>query len=107
MSGNHDIDWVGASGKRYRYQVFNVNQPFKAAAGNYIFCKLNAYNVWVPIYVGQTEDLSERFENHHAMPCIKRNGATHIHVHLTTGGRQVRLDEETDLVRAHNPVCNG
>lgn len=38
--------------------------------------------------------------------CAKRHGATHVHAHLTPGGDQVRLDEETDLRRLWDPPCN-
>ena len=98
--------WTGISGKTYKYWVHPIGTPLKAAAGNYIFAKRNNAGRWVAVYVGETEGLSERFDNHHAAPCINRNQATHIHAHLTPGGRQARLDEETDLRKNYNPPCN-
>lgn len=100
------IIWTGKSGKQYRYWIHRLPPNFKADSANYIFAK-ETPNTWVAVYVGETSDLSERFDNHHAMPCIKRNGATHIHVHTTPGGAQRRRDEEADLITQWNPTCNG
>ena len=99
------VDWPGASGKKYRYWIHDLPPNFKAVAGNYIFAKLNAQGRWEPVYIGHTGDLSERFDNHHAMPCIRRNNATHIHAH-TSGGEADRLAEEADLLANFNPPCN-
>ena len=99
------IEWPGASGKSYTYYVYNWLNTFNSVPGNYIFCKI-VNNQWVPIYIGEASDLSERFDNHHAMPCILRNGATHIHVHANKGGKQVRLNEETDLRHNFKAPCN-
>jgi len=98
--------WVGASGRSYKYRVYTLGTNFIAKPGNYVFAKTNAAGNWVPIYIGESGDLSERFDNHHAMPCIRRNGATHVHVHASSSNRQERLNEETDLRRNYNPPCN-
>lgn len=97
--------WTGASGATYNYWVYPVGQPLKGEAGNYIFARLDERRRWVPVYIGQTNDLSERFDYHHAMDCIRRNGATHIHAHLNHDAR-ARLSEETDLRASHWTSCN-
>ena len=99
--------WTGASGKDYTYHIFPIGTSFKAEAGNYIFAAETNPGRWRPIYIGETSDLSERFDDHHKMPCIRRNGATHVHAKLTPGGKQVRLAEEADLVAHYAPTCNG
>jgi predicted GIY-YIG superfamily endonuclease len=100
------INWPGASGNNYEYYIHPIGTRFKNLAGNYIFARETKPNYWAPVYIGETADLSSRFNNHHQADAIKRNGATHIHVHSTTGGAQVRRDEETDLRRKWNPPCN-
>jgi len=105
-------NWIGKSGNSYEYHIHNLPPNFKSLPGNYIFAKLNANNKWVPVYIGETEDLSERFDDHHKMPCIKRKGATHIHAHLNQGGEVARRREESDLLdnyqNAKEPNgCNG
>lgn len=99
------IKWPGLSGNEYTYYIYDMPGSFKAQPGNYIFCKI-VNNEWVPIYIGETSDLSDRFENHHASSCIINSSVTHIHAHLTKGGKQVRLDEETDLRQNFDTPCN-
>lgn len=74
-------------------------------AGNYVFAKV-AGGRWSPVYAGETEDLSNRFDYHHRMPCINRHGATHIHARVNLDGRAARLDEESDIRWAYDPPCN-
>jgi hypothetical protein len=106
MTETPKINWIGKSGKKYQYLIYPLPPNFKAVAGNYIFTKQNGSGNWVAVYVGQTEDLSERFDDHHKMPCIKRNSATHIHAH-TNSNKNDRLDEESDLIENYSPPCNG
>ena len=100
------VTWPGHSEKKYTYYVYKIGTPLKAAPGNYIFAKRTATG-WIPIYIGETSDLSERFDNHHKMPCIKRNGATHIHAHVNNSGVTARRAEESDLIKRWKPSCNG
>ena len=99
-------DWSGQSGAVYRYSVYPIRAPFRPLAGNYIFCRRNGLGHWLAVYVGQTSNLAERFDDHHKMPCISRYGATHIHAHANAWEAD-RLSEEADLIRALNPPCNG
>lgn len=100
------IVWAGQSGKQYTYWIYKIGTTFEPSPGNYIFAKETKPGTFKPIYIGQTADLSERFDDHHKMPCIKGNGATHIHVHKNTEGERARLAEEADLVDRWHPVCN-
>ena len=101
------VVWTGKSGKRYEYFIYEIGTEFSAVPGNYIYSKLNSNGKWVAVYVGETENLKNRdLESHHQKDCIKRNGATHIHVHKSSTVKSVRLDEETDLRANYNPTCN-
>ncbi len=100
------INWVGASGKSYIHYSYPIDIDFGAKPGNYIFARWTG-STWVPLYIGQTEDLSNRFDNHHKIDLAKRHGATHIHAHANENGERARLAEETDLVKKWNPACNG
>ncbi|MDO8422318.1 MAG: hypothetical protein Q7S99_09155 [Parvibaculum sp.] len=107
MTATQTATWTGASGKKYQYYVYKIGTKFKAVPANYIYTKISAANTWVPIYIGETSDLSVRIlDTHHQRDCILRNGATHIHVHKSSATAQVRIDEETDLRKAHKPPCN-
>ena len=101
------INWTGKSGRQYLYYIYPIGSTFKAVPGNYIFAKETSPGRYRPIYIGETEDLSERFDNHHKMACIRREGATHIHAHQNDAGVTARRQEERDLVAKWNPSCNG
>jgi hypothetical protein len=109
MTEHQTIEWYGASGKKYKYFIWDLPANFdENQNGNYIYCRLNN-NMWVPIYIGQG-DLKERADNHHQAECIKSKGATHIHVHLNEK-EEDRLNEEKDLLsnytNAYKPSgCN-
>lgn len=93
----------GASGASYTFQVFAWGTAFKSLGAVYVVLRTATDGI---IYIGQTGDLSERFDNHHKAPCFSRYGRTHIGV-LMEGLESRRLAIETDLVRAHQPPCNG
>ena len=98
-------EWPGASGKTYKYYVYPFGHALLAEAGNYIFAK-NAGNQWVPLYIGETDNLDSRVSTHEKRDCVRQNGVTHIHAHLTPGNRSIRLAEETDIRGNYNTPCN-
>jgi hypothetical protein len=100
------IDWKGISGQTYTYEIHPIDTSFKGLPGNYIFAKETKPNTWTPVYIGETSNLSERFDDHHKKPCVDRNGATHIHVHVNDAGEAARRAEEQDLIAAYRPPCN-
>jgi hypothetical protein len=100
-------NWLGYSGKVYTYYVheFPLKVTFKSEPGNYIFAR-QTFRGFIPIYMGHTKDLSERFSNHPKIMCIRNNGATHLHAHPNNGGEEVILGEESDLIDYKHPICN-
>ncbi len=100
------VEWSGVSGTKYSYWAYPIGTTLQEAAGNYIFARETVTGRWVACYVGQTENLNQRLGDHEKEACAKRNGATQIHAHLTTGGEAVRKREEEDLIKGHKPPCN-
>jgi len=100
------ILFKGDSGKEYKYWIYDLDDTHDAAPANYIFVKETKTNYYTPIYIGETEDISERFDNHHKMPCIRQNRATHLCTHMSSSEKKVRCAEEADLISNYNPVCN-
>ncbi|MGH9714002.1 MAG: hypothetical protein ACRD5M_11965 [Candidatus Acidiferrales bacterium] len=94
--------WLGESGTTYIYYIHSLPVAFDPSQdGNYIFSRLNDEGKWVPIYIGEG-DLAERTgEDHHQAGCIKRKGASHVHVHLNAT-RKNRTDEEADLLARYS-----
>jgi len=101
-----NIDWDGKSGKEYRYRIYQIGITFSKNPGNYIFAKEVKPSEWSPVYIGQTGDLSENFNDHPKMPCIIKRGGTHIHIHISSENEDVRLAEEKDLALRWHPACN-
>lgn len=107
MTGEERVVWQGQSGEQYSYWVFDIDETFDKAPGNYIFAMRRDNNTWRALYVGQTKDLSERLtDSHEKKRCAVRLGATHIHAHANKNGEAARLKEEGDLIRGMAPRCN-
>lgn len=107
MTDERTIEWVGNSGTKYPYTIYPIGTIFTKASSNYVFAKETKPETFITIYIGETGDLSERFDDHHKMPCIKSNGATHITIHVGETSDTVRKAEEKDLRDNYDPVCNG
>jgi hypothetical protein len=100
------IMWPGASGKQYKYWIHPINTSFKGSPGNYIFAKETSPERWIPIYIGETDNIKERLSNHEKMPCVKRHGRTHVHIHNSSSAEELRRAEESDLIANWDPPCN-
>lgn len=101
--------WSGSLGREYEYQVYKIGHKFERMPGNYIFTKHNSQDSWVPVYIGQTHDLSytlnEELNDHLNTTCIQVEGATHVLAHVNIRLRE-REEEALDLINIWNPICN-
>jgi hypothetical protein len=100
------INLKGQSGAEYIFRTYELGQSFKPLGSLYCITACNAQGRHRVLYVGQTKDLSERFADHHKEDAWKRQGATHISVHLDSNLTS-RLRSEADLISFYNPCCNG
>lgn len=105
MAKETSVTLKGASGRAYEFDVFPWGTSFKPLGGIYTVLKKIPPNFHIQ-YVGQTGDLSSRFDNHHKQSLFDRNGKTHIAVHLESS-EPMRLAKEADLIASYNPGCNG
>lgn len=95
-----NINAQGASGAQYQFALYAIGTKFKPLPAVYVF--LNGNN---PVYVGETADLSERFDYHHKAQEIRVNGADRIGVMIQHDGRR-RLAIERDLLLNYRWPCN-
>ena len=101
----------GFSGAVYSLQLCYFGRPFNLGAGGvYAFCKRSG-NVWLVIYVGETENFDDRLNinlrQHHQWDCIQREGATHVcAVRLNGATKALRCLIQADLRRNYDPPCN-
>jgi len=104
------ISWNGISGKTYQTELCIPEKPFVSNPGVYIFCKQLVTGHWSPIYVGECECFNDRLNlnlaNHHQISNLNKHGATHVCVVPVSGGKQARVNVETDLRHGLNPPCN-
>jgi len=105
MAKVETVTSVGASGGRYSFDVYSWGQAFRALGGVYLVLRRTANGNYDVLYVGQTGDLSERFDQHHKQGCFDRNQRTHIGI-LLEGSEQRRLAIEQDLLGNYKTVCN-
>ena len=74
MAKEGAIKWTGQSGKEYEYHIYPLGETHDAVPANYVFARKTEKGTFAAIYAGETGDISERFDYHHKMPCIKREG---------------------------------
>ena len=103
------ITFTGVSGARYQFDVYPFGASFKDIGVIYVITNRHpnergGYSHH-RIYIGQTEDLSERFDNHHKYDCFVRENANCICV-FGLDSEDRRLDIESDLLDNYSPPCN-
>lgn len=94
----------------YNFSVYPWDTEFTALGAVYVITRRTA-DIYGGgshsfIYIGQTGDLSERFDNHHKADCFRKNGANCICIH-EEGNEQKRLAIESDLLDVNDTACNG
>ncbi len=100
----------GASGTAYSFDVYPADTVWNdnVACVYYVSKrtkKPDGGGDHAVIYVGQTEDLKTRHEDHHKQQCFERHGYNAISIYQERSER-ARLQIEADLVRALSPPCN-
>jgi len=103
------ITLIGESGTEYDFGIYPLNSKFKEAECVYVYSKLED-GEWQPIYVGETEHLVQRLQEHATGEeksdiCIQNSGATHLLVRLLKP-KSARTPVETDLRNNYGWVCN-
>lgn len=104
------VTFTGKSGRKYEFNAYPWGTSFNKEYGAVYFVTKRSKNSeggysHKRIYIGQTEDLSTRFDDHHKQDCFDRNDANCICVH----GEQDednRLEIEQDLINNYDTPCN-
>jgi hypothetical protein len=113
---NTTITIKGMSGTSYIFNVYgftkfsDLKDAFKCMPAIYAFTRRfpNSAISFTHdmVYVGETGDLSSRFENHHKQDCIVRSNANCICIHSFYGSLTERLAAEADILNAFDLPCN-
>jgi excinuclease UvrABC nuclease subunit len=103
---NQTVSATCATGATYNFYVYPWGTDLKQIGGVYMVLRKGYQNGnYDVLYLGQTGDLSARFDNHHKKPCFDRNRKTHIAA-MVESSEAKRLNIEADLIRKYNPNCN-
>ena len=100
---------TGRSGIEYNFGSYSLDTSFRLVGAVYVITKrttqIDGSGTHDFVYVGQTGDLSKRFDDHYKADCFKRHMANCVSIHLDDNENS-RLAKETDLIVALNPPCN-
>ena len=93
-------EWRGASGRRYCFQVALLDSAAPPMQpGVFIYCGQDGSG-WVPLALGQVEDLAAEHRAGSARFVATQAGATHLHLHVRLAGVEARVEEEVDLAES-------
>ncbi len=110
MAKPADITFTGRSGTEYTFSVYPMGTSFEKLGAVYFVTRRykNSEGGYTHerIYVGQTENLSTRFDDHHKQSCFDRKNANSVCVYVENSERK-RLEIEDDLIQNYDPPCNG
>ena len=99
--------WAISPTKELEFCVYDVRDSnWNKVKGLYIFAKVTN-NRWSPLYIGKTEDFSQRMPNHERFDDAIRRGATHIHAVALPNWNSQSLDlAERYLITYYEPPLN-
>lgn len=101
---------TGDSGQTYAFDVYQSNANFNDGIACVYYVskrteKQDGGGGHKAIYVGETEDLADRFSSHHKQTCFNNHDYNAISIHKVSS-KDRRTEIEADLVEAINPPCN-
>ena len=106
MNKSPEIYWKDKSGIRHRFWIYPRGTKFnKPCPGIYVYARETSPHKWIPIYIGQAENVNVRLTDQEQQERVDQHGATHIHVSIIAQEKS-RLTIEKDLIQQWNPVCN-
>ena len=96
---------TGDSGDEYEFEVHTLDAKLDAVGAVYAVTRKEG-DRHVPLYFGQTGDISARLNGHHKSECFDENDANRLCVHRDCD-KDSRLKKELDLMICYHPTCNG
>ena len=105
----------GLSGQEYIFDLYTFNDfselrsAFLPRAAVYVFTRRRATNEGFThdlIYLGETENLARRFDNHHKEDEIKAHYANCIGIYGAPSNDEQRKQIEADMLAAYDFPCN-
>jgi hypothetical protein len=98
--------WKDKSGREHRFWIYRRGTRFnEPCPGIYIYARETSPHKWVPIYIGQTQNVNVRLTKREQRECVDKHGATNIHVSIVTSEKS-RVAIAKDLIEQWKPLCN-
>ena len=111
MFEKKDVEFQGASGRKYIFQAYTLkSKVFKDVGGVYIFARevpnQHRGKNYYPLYIGQTNSFRNRLTaSHEKWPCAVQNNVDCLCV-LVEDNTFSRRAIELDLLSKYNTPCN-
>lgn len=104
MAADETVTLTGQSGTPITFYKYPWGTPLAAVGGVYAALRFDQSG-GSAVCIGQTGNLSERFDNHHHAYGFARQRVTHVAALRVESEAQRRAIEE-DLVRNYRPALN-
>jgi len=105
MASLGKIVFTGVSEKQYTFDIYDLNSQWNEVPVIYVVTRENSDKKHTVIYIGQTDNLKQRFSNHHKQLCFDNNNANRLCL-IVEKNENTRLDTESDLVQNYKTPCN-
>ena len=103
------VNFYGKSKKTYEFDIWPFDSEWNEVAVVYAVTKRTQIQQrgsdHTVIYVGETENLKDRFSNHHKASCFTENDANCLCTHSDTS-ESSRQEKETDILAFYTTKCN-
>lgn len=99
-------NWPLGNGESLSCEIYDPSiTTWNKVPGIYIFAKKTDDTHWDAVYIGQTDDFSDRLPNHEKWNSALRIGATHIHILVVQ--QEADRDQIEELLIQHlQPILN-
>lgn len=104
QAAKQTITISGKSKRTYKFDLYPKSYSWNSVAGVYLVLR-QSMSKYDPIYIGETSDLGDRFQNHHKRTCFERNGWTHLGF-LHEKNLKKRRAIESDILGNYKWYCN-
>ncbi len=110
MSKLATLELTGLSGNKYIFDVYSYESEFTQLGCVYVISKRsytsssNNFSHDI-IYIGQTDNISNRLSNHHKKDCFDSNSPNCISIYIYESDAK-RTNIENDLIKYYKPRCN-
>ena len=110
MAKHGTLKFTGNSKVEYNFTVYSYDTSFNALGAVYVVTnrqkKAKGGYTYSIVYIGETDDLSERLNTPSKISCLSKYKKNAICIYGEEN-EQKRLDIESDLLDNYSPPCNG